>query len=96
MPNLDEVYLTVSELSDRIRYSQQSIYNMISEGIFVLNTHYLKPTPKKILFKWSSVQKWIEEPKITSSRNSFGDFSDGSDYRPDPPAVTTQHNRINI
>ena len=61
-----EDYLTVDELSAKIKYSKQSLYNLIYKKIFVLGKHYFKPTPKKILFKWSEIQAWIEgttEPK---------------------------------
>ena len=54
-----EDYLTVNELSDRIKFSKQSIYNLIHNKRFVLKKHYLKPTPKKILFKWSAILEWM-------------------------------------
>jgi predicted DNA-binding transcriptional regulator AlpA len=58
---MDE-YLTIDELSSRIKYTKQSLYNMVSKNIFILGKHYFKPTPKKILFKWSEIQAWIEGP----------------------------------
>ena len=54
-----EEYLTVRELSDKIKFSKQSLYNLIHRGTFILGKHYLKPTPKKILFKWSKIRKWM-------------------------------------
>jgi predicted DNA-binding transcriptional regulator AlpA len=56
-----EEYLTVSELSERIKYSKQTLYNLIYKGTFVLGKHYLKPSPKKILFKWSEIEIWVGE-----------------------------------
>lgn len=53
-------YLTVSELSSRIKYTEQSIYNLICNGTFLEGRHFFKPTPKKILFKWQEVIHWIE------------------------------------
>lgn len=55
-----EEYLTVDELSAKIKYSKQSLYNLIYKKNFILGKHYFKPTPKKILFKWSEIQTWIE------------------------------------
>ena len=55
-----EDYLTVDELSLKIKYSKQSLYNLIYKKKFILGKHYFKPTPKKILFKWSEIQAWIE------------------------------------
>jgi len=54
-----EEYLTVRELSDKIKFSKQSLYNLIHKRTFTLGKHYLKPTPKKILFKWSEIRKWM-------------------------------------
>ena len=56
-----EEYLTVKELSQRIKLAVQTIYNFIHEGKFILGKHYLKPTPKKILFKWSEIKAWMGE-----------------------------------
>ena len=53
-------YITVSELSLKIKYTEQSIYNLINKNIFIKGVHYYKPTPKKILFKWNSIINWIE------------------------------------
>jgi predicted DNA-binding transcriptional regulator AlpA len=57
-----EEYLTVDELSERIKFSRQSIYNMVHEKILVINVHYLKPRPKKLLFMWSAIRTWMENP----------------------------------
>ena len=54
-----EEYLTVKELSERIKYEIQSIYNLIHRGQFILGIHYLKPSPKKILFLWSAILRWL-------------------------------------
>ena len=54
-----EEYLTVKELSARIKFSRQTLYNLIHKGTFILGKHYLKPTPKKVLFKWSAIKAWM-------------------------------------
>jgi predicted DNA-binding transcriptional regulator AlpA len=56
-----EEYLTVQELGERIKFSKQSIYNLIYKKKFILGVHYLKPTLKKILFVWSEVEKWLRQ-----------------------------------
>jgi predicted DNA-binding transcriptional regulator AlpA len=63
MDTRDEQYLTVKELSEKIKFSQQTIYNMIHKGDFVKGRHYVKPRPKKILFLWSAVLIWLESPE---------------------------------
>ena len=61
---MKEEYLTVTELSERIKYSVQSLYNLINNGSLKLKRHYLKPTPKKILFKWTAILQWMGEDII--------------------------------
>jgi len=56
-----EEYLTTEELCDRIKYQKQTIYNLIHRGVLVPGRHFLKPTPKKILFRWSAIRAWIGE-----------------------------------
>ena len=62
-----EEYFTVDELSERIKFSKQTLYNLIYRRVFILGKHYLKPSPKKILFKWSEIQEWMGE--VTVSNN---------------------------
>lgn len=58
----DDEFLTVEEQSKRIKFSKQSLYNLISKGEFIMKKHYLKPRPKKILFIWKAVKEWLENP----------------------------------
>ena len=61
--NINDVqYLTVKELSEKIKFTQQSIYNMIHRGVFIKGTHYIKPSRKKVLFLWTAVYAWLESP----------------------------------
>ena len=69
-----EEYLTINELSARIKFSKQSLYNLIHKGTFVLGRHYLKPTRKKVLFKWSGILEWMGE----SSSPEMNDNSESS------------------
>ena len=52
-------YLTVAELSDRIKMAAGTIRNMISRNVFVEGIHYIKPSRKKVLFIWSAVSDWL-------------------------------------
>jgi hypothetical protein len=54
-----EELLTIKELCERIKYKRQSIYNLIYKDKFILGIHFLKPSPKKILFKWSAISDWL-------------------------------------
>jgi predicted DNA-binding transcriptional regulator AlpA len=55
-----EEYMTVDEVARRIHYSRQSIYNMIHARVFAKGVHYVKPTPKKVLFIWPALKAWLE------------------------------------
>jgi hypothetical protein len=79
---MDE-YISVKTLSERIGYKAQSIYNMIHKGIFVLNKHYLKPTPKKILFKWNAVKQWLEGPNPQIIELAISEIDCGSSHNID-------------
>jgi hypothetical protein len=57
---MEDEYLTLAELCARIKYARQTIYNLIHEKKLIIGKHYLKPTPKKILFKWSAIKDWME------------------------------------
>ncbi|WP_319409503.1 hypothetical protein [uncultured Desulfosarcina sp.] len=54
-----EQYLTTEELSERIKMPPGSIRNLIWKEELKLNIHYVKPTPRKILFVWSAIEKWL-------------------------------------
>jgi len=86
-----EEYLTVRELSDKIKFSKQSIYNFIHKGTFILGKHYLKPTPKKILFKWSKIRKWMgddldpDEDRVSTLGESTESYDHSNNPSPSEP-----------
>jgi hypothetical protein len=55
---MDE-YLTTSELSKRIKMPPGSIRNLIWKKALVENIHFVRPTPRKILFKWAAIENWL-------------------------------------
>ena len=90
-----EEYLTVKELSERIKLAKQTIYNMIHKKEFVLNKHYYKPKAKIILFKWSAIEKWLEGDNPKLNEESPHPTQEIENHR----AASTQkspHSSINI
>ncbi len=83
----DEIYLTVKELSEKVKYSQQSIYNMIHKGNFIKGVHYIKPSRKKVLFLWSAVSRWLESPEESNVK---------SENPPKAEAIRIEKSLINI
>ena len=57
-----EEYINAAELAARIKEKKQTIYNRIYKKDFLLGIHYVKPTPKKLLFKWNAIVSWLENP----------------------------------
>jgi hypothetical protein len=53
-------YLSVRQLAQRIPYGEQTIRNLMSQGVFRLREHYLKPRGR-VIFRWRAVQAWLEE-----------------------------------
>ena len=55
----NEQYLTTKELSKRIKMAQGTIRNLVWKNELKENVHYVKPTPRKILFVWSEIESWL-------------------------------------
>jgi len=55
-----EEYLTIEELSERLKIKPKTIKNKMASGIFRRGTHYFSPVGLGPRFKWSAVVAWIE------------------------------------
>ena len=66
-----EEYLLTQELSERIKMAPGTIRNLVWKKNFVENIHYIKPTPRKILFIWSQIEAWLygNENMISNSQS---------------------------
>ena len=80
-----EEYLTVQEIGERIKFSKQSIYNLIYKKKFILGVHYLKPTPKKILFVWSEIEKWLRQSIDEPAESEAPNRPDQAEQAPQQP-----------
>jgi len=65
-----EEYLTTAELSERIKMTPGTIRNLVWKNRFKKGIHYLKPTPRKLLFVWSNVQDWLHESSLDACTQS--------------------------
>ena len=61
-----ENYLTTKELSNRIKMTPGTIRNLVWKKELKENIHYVKPTPRKILFLWSAIESWMYGDSIQS------------------------------
>jgi hypothetical protein len=57
---MTEEYLTVEELSARLKLEPKTIRNKMASGIFRRGIHYFSPQGLRPRFKWSAVVAWIE------------------------------------
>lgn len=60
-----EEYLTTKELSGRIKMAPGSIRNLIWKQVLIEGVHFVKPTSRKLLFKWSICQDWLNGGSTT-------------------------------
>ena len=70
---MDE-YLTISELSSRLKLKPKTIKNKMANGVFQRGLHYFSPQGIGPRFKWSAVVSWLEqaqEPQSQKSDNSI-------------------------
>lgn len=65
-----EEYLTTDELSKRIKMAPGTIRNMIWQEKLKIGVHYLKPTPRKLLFVWSEVEAWLYRKTTSTHEHS--------------------------
>ena len=56
-----EEYLTINEVTARLKLSPKTIKNKMASGIFRRGVHYFSPRGLRPRFKWSAVQAWLEE-----------------------------------
>jgi hypothetical protein len=69
-----EEYLTIIELSGRLKIKPKTIKNKMASGIFRKGVHYFSPPGMGPRFKWSAVVAWLEqsqEPEATSDNDAI-------------------------
>jgi len=64
-----EEYLTTKELSGRIKYKPGTLRNLIWKKVLLENVHFVRPTPRKILFVWSRIEAWLHSKDIIEPNN---------------------------
>jgi hypothetical protein len=58
---MNEEYLTIEELSARLKLKRKTVKNKMSTGIFQCGIHYFKRRGIGPRFKWSAIVAWLEE-----------------------------------
>ena len=71
---MTEEYLTIEELSARLKLKPKTVKNKMAAGIFRKGVHYFSPVGLGPRFRWSSVVQWLEQsqqPAIESDGESI-------------------------
>jgi hypothetical protein len=58
---MSEEYLTIKELSARLKLKPKTVKNKMVSGIFRKGIHYFSPPGLGPRFKWSAVVVWLEQ-----------------------------------
>jgi hypothetical protein len=66
---MSEEYLTIQELSARLKIKPKTIKNKMASGIFRKGVHYFSPAGLGPRFKWSAVVAWLEQSHEPQTEN---------------------------
>jgi len=69
---MTEEYLTIAELSSRLKISPKTIKNKMASGIFKKGVHYFSPKGLRPRFKWSAVVAWLEGAEEQTTQEDNG------------------------
>ncbi len=69
---MTEEYLTITELSSRLKISPKTIKNKMASGIFKKRLHYFSPKGLRPRFKWSAIVGWLEEKEEQATQGVNG------------------------
>jgi len=62
---MSEEYLTIKELSSRLKLNPKTIKNKMASGVFRKGVHYFRPNGLGPRFKWSAIVAWLEHGEET-------------------------------
>ena len=69
---MTEEYLTISELSTRLKLKPKSIRNKMGNGTFKKGVHYVSPRGLRPRFKWNAIVEWLEEKEERTIQKNNG------------------------
>ncbi len=69
---MNEEYLTIAELSSRLKVEPKTVRNKMASGIFRKGVHYFSPRGLRPRFKWSAIVAWLEEKEEESTQEGNG------------------------
>jgi len=69
---MNEEYLTIAELSSRLKVEPKTVRNKMASGIFRKGVHYFSPRGLRPRFKWSAIVAWLEEKEEETTQEGKG------------------------
>ena len=66
---MTEEYLTIAELSARLKVKPKTIKNKMASGIFKKGVQYFSPPGLGPRFKWSAVVAWMEQGEASRQQD---------------------------
>jgi len=69
---MTEEYLTIKELSSRLKVRPKTIRNKMASGVFKRGVHFFAPRGLGPRFKWSAIVEWLEEKEEDTTQESNG------------------------
>lgn len=55
---MNSTYLTIDELSERIKYDARTIRNQLKDSVLLEGVHYIRPFGRrKILYIWERIER---------------------------------------
>ena len=66
---MTEEYLTIAELSARLKIKPKTIKNKMSAGVFRKGIHFFSRPGLGPRFKWSAVVAWLEQTEEAANEN---------------------------
>ncbi len=69
---MNEEYLTIAELSSRLKVEPKTVRNKMANGTFTKGVHYFSPKGIRPRFKWSAIVAWLEEKEEETTQEGNG------------------------
>jgi len=67
-----EEYLTIAELSARLKVKPKTIRNKMANGTFKKKVHFFNPRGIRPRFKWTAILTWLEEKEEQTIKEDNG------------------------
>jgi hypothetical protein len=86
---MNEEYLTIQELSGRLKLKPKTVKNKMASGIFRKGVHYFSPAGLGPRFKWSAVVAWLEQREDITPQDDSIPMARGY-YLGQPPTINAK------